>query len=204
MLVKAPVGRGADPETTRRRILRAATSMYDRFGPDAVTVRAVSARARVTAPAIYWHFGSMDGLLREVMNSAFRQLITALEKAPVSASPVTQLTTATRIYRDFGLDHPRAYHTMFMVKDPGRGVLRQKRETAGRRAFAHLESLVAECHASRGIAGPESLQAAIAVWSLVHGMVALQVAGRIGMDRKEFDHFFDDALAVMLRGLNLG
>ena len=185
---KATLGRGADPERTKHRIL---------------TVRAVSSKAGVTAPSIYWHFGSMDELRRQVMDRAFQRLLVALAAAPEQSDPLVRLGAAARIYRDFGIDHPRVYQTMFIAPDANSGLLIRRDETAGRRAFAHLEGVVAACLTHRRISDLRPQPTAIAIWSFVHGMVALQLAGRLGMSRAGFDRFFDESLAVLLRGFGL-
>src|SRR5215207_7897909 len=144
--MRAPsVGRGADPAATRRRILAAATRLYTTRGPDAVTVRAVGARAKVTPPTIYWHFASMDALLSEVIDRAFTALLAALETIDPAAAPRERLRAAVRIYKDFALANPRAYHTMFIAPDPGRGVLHGSRNSVGKQSFAILRGIVGDC-----------------------------------------------------------
>jgi AcrR family transcriptional regulator len=198
------VGRGADPATTRRRILTAATRLYTTHGPDAVTVRAVSARAKVTPPTIYWHFQSMDALLSEIIDEAFLPLLTALGGIDPGGTPRERLLAAVWIYKDFALAHPQAYHTMFIAGDPGRGLLRNDRNSIGKQAFAILQGIVAECIDAGDIVGQSAESAAIVIWGFAHGHVALQLAGKIGMERGDFDRFFDHALSIVLRGLGRG
>jgi AcrR family transcriptional regulator len=195
------VGRGADPATTRRRILAAGTRLYATRGPESVTVRAVSARARVTPPTIYWHFQSMDGLLREIIDEAFLPLLTALTAIDASDTPRNRLLAAVWIYKDFALSHPHAYHAMFIAAEPGRGVLRNERNSVGTQSFAVLQGIVGECIRAGDIVGESPERAALSIWGFAHGHIALQLAGKIGMERSDFDRFFDDALSTLLRGL---
>jgi AcrR family transcriptional regulator len=197
----ASVGRGADPAATRRRILAAATRLYAAHGADGVTVRAVGARAKVTAPTIYWHFASMDDLIIEVIDGAFRPLVAALETIDGDAPARDRLLAAVRIYRDFALDNPRAYHTMFVAPDPGRGLLRSTRQSVGKQSFAMLRGIAADCIASGLITGETPEAAAVTIWGFVHGFVTLQLAGKIGMERDDFEGFFDHAFSILLRGL---
>ena len=194
-------GRGADPATTRRRILAAATRLYAMRGPEAVTVRAVSARARVTPPTIYWHFQSMDVLLREIIDDAFLPLLTALTAIDPGDAPRDRLLAAVWIYKDFALAHPRAYHTMFIAADPGRGLLRNDRNSIGKQSFTVLQGIVGECVRAGDITGERAESAALIIWGFAHGHVALQLAGKFGMERSDFDRFFDHAFAIVLRGL---
>jgi AcrR family transcriptional regulator len=205
MRADVAAGRGADPAATRRRILAAATRLYATNGAEGVTVRAVGTRARVTPPTIYWHFANMDALINEVIDAAFRPLLAELGTIDADAPPVERLLAATRIYKDFALASPRAYHTMFIAPDPGRGVLSNARSSVGRQTFHVLRGIVADCIESGDIRGgragetPES--AALAIWGLVHGLVALHLASKLGMERADFERFFKRAYTILLRGL---
>ena len=54
---------------TRRRILDAATAIFDRHHWKEVNLEQVAASAGVTRGAVYWHFGGKDGLFKEVCKS---------------------------------------------------------------------------------------------------------------------------------------
>jgi AcrR family transcriptional regulator len=187
--------------TTRERILATARRLYNARGLAGVTVRAVEKKANVTAPTIYWHFGSMDGLVREVVDDAFTRLLAALSAAPQGPSPVDRLVGLARAYRDFALDHSQLYHTMFLATDPTRAVMRGTRRTVGRHTFEMLETCVAACMAEGLIANADARTTAVTIWSLVHGLVALQIADRVGLERPEFERLFDRSLTTLIRGL---
>ncbi|MGB8630217.1 MAG: CerR family C-terminal domain-containing protein [Xanthobacteraceae bacterium] len=61
-------------DITRERILKAAQSLFANLGYRDTSVRAVVAKARVNQAAINYHFGSKDGLYREVLRAAIRAL----------------------------------------------------------------------------------------------------------------------------------
>jgi AcrR family transcriptional regulator len=61
-------------DITRERILKAAQSLFAGRGYRDTSVRAVVAKARVNQSAINYHFGSKDGLYREVLRAAIRAL----------------------------------------------------------------------------------------------------------------------------------
>jgi AcrR family transcriptional regulator len=191
----------ATDTTTRERILATARRLYNARGLAGVTVRAVENKANVTAPTIYWHFGNMDGLIREVVDGAFSGLLGALTAASPGRSSLERLLAMARAYRDFALDHPQLYHTMFLATDPTRAVMRGTRRTVGRQTFEMLEACVAACVADEVIAKADTRTTAVTIWSLVHGMVALQIAGRVGLERSDFDRLFDRSLAALVRGL---
>ena len=68
-------------EHVRTRLLNAAVRVFDRKGYAAASVREVAEMAGVTKPAVYYHFGSKEGLLLAILHQAERQLSHTLEQA---------------------------------------------------------------------------------------------------------------------------
>ncbi|MGK4581882.1 ScbR family autoregulator-binding transcription factor [Kitasatospora sp. HPMI-4] len=52
---------------TRENILRAAAEVFDEYGFSGASVAKITKRAKVTQGAVYFHFGSKEGLARAVM-----------------------------------------------------------------------------------------------------------------------------------------
>ncbi len=65
-------------EQTRARLLRAAVSVFDRKGYAAASVREIVEIAGVTKPALYYHFGSKEGVLTAVLQEAAREFASAM------------------------------------------------------------------------------------------------------------------------------
>ena len=189
-----------EPATdTRADILEAALRLYAARGSQAVTIRAVADATGCTAPTIYWHFGDKSGLLAEVYGAGFRDLAASLHAALDEPAPMDQLWAAIRIYRDFALDNPQAYTTMFTTIDPDRALEDGDARRPGRQAFDFLLARVKACTTDALL--PTSLDAralAIAIWSTAHGMVSLQISGRLGLSRARFSRMFDDTLGFLL------
>lgn len=57
-------------EHVRTRLLHAAVRVFDRKGYAAASVREVAEMAGVTKPAVYYHFGSKEGLLISILQQA--------------------------------------------------------------------------------------------------------------------------------------
>jgi AcrR family transcriptional regulator len=85
------VTRAETAATTRRALISAASELLDEGGPDAVTLRAVGARAGVSRGAPYGHFENKDHLLTQLAVNAWNSLaeeagrIRANLEAPVRA-----------------------------------------------------------------------------------------------------------------------
>lgn len=73
-----------DPHT-RSRLLRAAVQVFDKKGYSAASVREIVELASVTKPALYYHFGSKEGILVAILQEGleeFRKTTTRAIEAP--------------------------------------------------------------------------------------------------------------------------
>jgi TetR/AcrR family transcriptional regulator len=68
-------------ERTRNRLLRVAVNIFDRKGYEAASVREIAELAGVAKPALYYHFGSKEGLLVAILEEALRELTAAMARA---------------------------------------------------------------------------------------------------------------------------
>lgn len=73
-------GLRADTEETRRAILRAAQSLFMKFGYRAVTTRMVAEACGVKQPLLYYHFSDKETLYLEVHREQAAASRTALER----------------------------------------------------------------------------------------------------------------------------
>ncbi len=64
---------GEQDARTRSRLIRAGVQVFDRKGYDAASVREIVELAGVTKPALYYHFGSKEGLLLAILKDAAQQ-----------------------------------------------------------------------------------------------------------------------------------
>jgi TetR/AcrR family transcriptional regulator len=67
-------------EQTRARLLRAAVGVFDRKGYAAASVREIVEIAGVTKPALYYHFGSKEGVLTAILQEAAREFASAMQR----------------------------------------------------------------------------------------------------------------------------
>lgn len=66
---------------TRMRILNAGLQVFDRKGYGAASVREIVELAGVTKPALYYHFGSKEGLLFAILDGGAREFRQTMERA---------------------------------------------------------------------------------------------------------------------------
>jgi AcrR family transcriptional regulator len=98
--------------TTHKALIMAALDVIEMQGEQTFSTRSVCALANVTAPTLYHHFGSADGLLSAAIEEAFEQFLTAKKAAIQSLDPVTALAEGWDDYVRFAAGRPRLYAAM--------------------------------------------------------------------------------------------
>jgi AcrR family transcriptional regulator len=68
-------------DRARERLLRAAADVFDRKGYAAASVREIVERAGLTKPALYYHFGSKEGMLVAILEEGARRFEHAIARA---------------------------------------------------------------------------------------------------------------------------
>jgi AcrR family transcriptional regulator len=66
--------RDADSEVTHARILRAARELLDERGPDALSLRGVARRAKMSVGTVSYYFASRDELVETCLDEHYRRL----------------------------------------------------------------------------------------------------------------------------------
>ena len=95
--------------STRETIIAAALQALEEGGSGQFSTRAVCAIAKVTAPTLYHHFGSADGLLSAAMAEVFRQFLASKRAAVQSSEPEAALREGWDDYVRFAAARPRIY-----------------------------------------------------------------------------------------------
>ena len=84
MPAKPPASRARD--STRNKILKAATLIFARYGYDGGSVEKISKSAKSVDRMIYYYFGSKEGLFIEVLENAYRRMNDAELKLKLNTS----------------------------------------------------------------------------------------------------------------------
>ena len=126
----------------------------------------------VRAPSLYHYFPDKSALEAALIEQGsaflFEKLAAQLQAIP-EATPTQRLRTLASAYLNFARTRPRLY-TFLMQQAPGSGY-----SPAGKQLWNLL--LVTLCEHT-GI--PDDTSRAVALWSFLHGFVALELAGRFG------------------------
>jgi len=152
-----------DLDLRRDQIARAARTVAEAEGWDAVTMRRLAAEIGVTQPVIYSAFaGGRQALLDAVALEGFSAIAQALEA--VDPVPMARM----RAYLEFAESQPRVYEAMFSAPT---GLPFGHRATPPplRRAFAAIAD---------AFPGADTTMAEVA-WATVHGLATLTISERL-------------------------
>ncbi|MGX1130581.1 AcrR family transcriptional regulator [Streptomyces glaucescens] len=99
--------------TVRRRLLDEAARVLAEEGPAALSARRLCTAVGASTMAVYTHFGSMAGLVREVIREGFDRFQARAEAVGTGGDPVHELARLCRVYQDFARTEPDVYAVMF-------------------------------------------------------------------------------------------
>lgn len=69
------------PRLDTQTVVAAALDLLNDVGLDGLTLRAIAARLRVKAPALYWHFENKQALLDEMATEMYRRMVAGQRSA---------------------------------------------------------------------------------------------------------------------------
>jgi len=172
------MGRPREHDEATRELLRAAAErIVAEEGLGALSVRAVADAARTTTRAVYSTFGSKDGLVDSLAQTAFEFLYTEIEKLPETKDPTSDLVDmAIKAFRRLALEHPALYRIAFQRVAPA---LRAGPDvTAARqRAFTQLQDKIRRLE-RKGLLGRVSLHdATVAIEAMMEGLANAELRG---------------------------
>jgi AcrR family transcriptional regulator len=177
------------------------------YGAPALSLRAIARELGITAPAIYNYFPRRDDLVTALIIDAYTSFgdsqIAAQDAVPEEDLP-SRMFAIGMAYRQWAITHPQRYQLIFGTPIPGyEAPLMQVLPSAARSLSALVSVIEALRVAGRlkmgafpeitpgyetqfeiwktygGEADILSLSVAVLIWSHVHGLVSLEIAGNM-------------------------
>ncbi len=191
----------------REQIKETAWKQIAEFGASALSLRAIARELSISAPAIYNYFPDRDALVTALIIDAYTSFgdwqIEARDAVP-EKDPGGRLHAIGMAYRNWALTYPQRYQLIFGTPIPGYeapmmevlpsaarslsalvSVVEQLRVTGKLNvsSFPQVkEEYVAEFEIWKKFGGDVdllSLSVAMIIWSRVHGIVSLEIAGNM-------------------------
>jgi AcrR family transcriptional regulator len=157
--------------TNKEKILDAASMLFLRGGSAALSVRAIAKAAGVSTIGIYSHFEGKQGILDALYIEGFEAVDRAMSVLEPGLSPVDAILRAASNYLDLAESRPAHYNLIFGESDssyvPGSDA-----RLAGAAAFNKNVALAANLLPD-SVSRHDQEFAAMKVWSVLHGAVAL-------------------------------
>ncbi|WP_227981309.1 TetR/AcrR family transcriptional regulator [Nocardia spumae] len=189
-------------EQVRAEIKQCAWEQIATAGASALSLNAIAKRMGMSGPALYRYFTGRDELITELVRDAYRSLADALRTARERGADLTGLAVALR---DWALADPQRYFLIYGTPVPGYRAPGDTVEISDR-----IMSVLVEACAELPREGPVTafdthlddhrrwagdrpeaaavLHRAISVWTRLHGVLSLELAGHFAGMR------FDPAL----------
>ena len=162
----------------RRRLVEVATEEYARRGPAGLGLRRLADRLGVSRSTPYRYFRSQAAIIDAVRIAALERLTERYRAAiAAAATPAARLQASGGAYIAFARDEPQAYRLLFALP------LEPKTESRAFRRALEAYRAVADApliEASRqGLIRGEVATASQVLWASLHGLAALNLAGKL-------------------------
>jgi AcrR family transcriptional regulator len=97
---------------TEDALLRAAESLLERGGPDAVTTRAVCDAVNVGAPTLYYRYGDKNGLLDALVAKGVKAFLKRKQAGRDTDDALADLISGWESFIGFALERPQLFRLM--------------------------------------------------------------------------------------------
>ncbi|MFD6162313.1 TetR/AcrR family transcriptional regulator [Nocardia sp. NPDC060256] len=200
----------SDQSPSRRaQLIEASIQLLEEVGPEALRARTVATKIGASTMAVYTHFGGMNELLEAVAAEAFARFGAALS-IPDTDDPVADFFVAGDAYCTYALANPQRYRLMFGLVSPQmtRPAARNLGTTAvpvesgiDTTSFNQMMHVVERMVEAGRIRPDPIADIAGRLWSLVHGVVLLEMTGYLGQEGHATTNILGPATMDLLVGM---
>jgi AcrR family transcriptional regulator len=176
----------ADPEgpgvrDLRRSLMTAAANLLAESGPAALTARKVATAAGTSTMSVYSRFGSMEVLVRAVVDEGFAVLERELLAVPTTEDPLRDVAAQTAAYLRFAGENAVLYAVMFGTVPLGRfrPVTPEELQTGRRETLDRIAANLGRAVEAGRFRPAPTADLAFIWWSAVHGYAMLESSGHI-------------------------
>lgn len=185
-----------DRDAVRARLCDAAAKLFLEEGEAALSMRRLAAEVGCSAMAPYRHFADKQALIAAIRAQAFDRLADALEG--VAKDNRHRAADIGDAYVAFARANPAAYKLMFDLAQPDEAAYPDLAAAAAR-ARVSMSGYVSEL-VEAGVLVGDPVELGYVFWAAIHGLIVLDLAGRIPAD-PGFEALRRRTLGALMRGL---
>lgn len=182
--------RSEDPNRREKQdeLLKSAADILSCDGRSELSLRRVASSCDMSTQMVYTLFGGKRGLLTALHQEGFRRLGKEVSDMAVEEEPLAAFETLARAYRRFALEEPNLYSAMFGLNPQG---FRPANASCERQTTAYgvLERIVERAADSELLRSRCTQRVADSLWAMVHGAIAMELAGYHSDDTQAEQNF---------------
>jgi len=189
-----------------RALVEAGCEVLAERGLDALTLRGVARRAKVSQAAPYHHFADKAELVSAIAQRGFEDFAEALRSGAETAgdTALQRLTGMGLAYVRFAVSNPNLFGLLFRPELRGgtaSGSAAEATEQAGSAAYQVFLDGVRSAVQEGSVRGSVE-EVAVATWSAVHGLATLLVDGPVDISKRPPDKLARVVLYALGAGIN--
>jgi AcrR family transcriptional regulator len=192
--------RGYHHGDLKAALVESAVEILREQGLEALTLRAVARRAGVSQAAPYRHFADRRALVAAVAEHGFLRLQAAMHETVGTASGRAALKQVALAYVKFARENSAEYRVMFGPEVAITDDLPDLRHTA-RSVLGFVAEGIVQLQRAGAVADGDAWMIAVAIWSMLHGLVMLSLDGQAASVTPDLDALVAEATRIMMFGM---
>jgi AcrR family transcriptional regulator len=167
---------------TRERLVRAAASLLDAGGEQAVTLRAVGQAAGLSHNAPYKHYRNRDALLAAVATADLVRLTSSFVEIRASAqTPRDKLLAALATLVNFSRERSARYQLVFNAPALARVHLDLQAQSTA--CLREIMAMVEDCKQANELPDAPTKSLASLLLATMHGLVTMEANGQLSEEK---------------------
>lgn len=180
-------------------LIQIAARLLAEEGPESMSTRRITTEAGSSTMAVYTHFGSMSGLVREIVHEGFARLAGNFERIAWTEDPVADLAMFGRAYRYTAGTNAHLFSVMFGGRSLAGFELSEQDRQHGRYNLLRVGEGAARCIAAERFRPAEPELVAHHMWLAMHGLATLEVGDYL-VEPWDADRCFETQLVSLMIG----
>ncbi len=164
----------------RSLILEESMKLFVEEGFSKVSVRKIAERIQYSPTTLYLYFKDKNEILFYCCESGFKKMLEQNITLGLISDPIERLHQMGVNYLNFGLENPEYYDLMFIQEAPMSALINMGAGwSSGDQALEALKIIVQDGMDKELLVPFKVETVAMAVWSMVHGLVSLAIRQRL-------------------------